>query len=157
MIDFSTLGIFPNYSNKGEVVGSVIYDSKQEKRTSHVSATLFIREFCKVYAEGFNTLQKNSSRILENQKKLPIVIQRGKPVPVILVPTLSPDNIQTAWFSLLQYLSHEPVGSKQTRIHFQNGEAILLEVNSRSLDTQIAKAFSLYQHYKVRYGTTFFT
>ncbi|TFB22066.1 competence protein [Filobacillus milosensis] len=116
--------------------GSYVLEKGGEYYT-HLNPRQLMDQTCKEYGADLRGRLNGTQHISGVNRKAPIAIDTHS--QVFYVPTTSPKSKECTWlcYNHIQYI--EKVKPKVTKVHFNNGKEIILDISYSSLNNQLQK------------------
>ncbi|SEP81996.1 competence protein ComK [Piscibacillus halophilus] len=130
-----TLAILP-YEINEDNVGSHVLEKGREYHT-HLNPRQLMDQACKEFGSDLRGRINGTQYVAGLNRKAPIAIDTYS--KVFFLPTSSPRSNECVWICYNHILYIEKVKPKLTRVHFNNGETLLLNISYSSLNNQIQK------------------
>ncbi|RPF52047.1 competence protein ComK [Aquisalibacillus elongatus] len=130
-----TLAILP-YEMSDENIGSHVLEKGREYHT-HLNPRQLMDQACKEYGSDLRGRINGTQHIAGVNRKAPIAIDTHS--KVFYLPTSSPKSNECVWICYNHVLFIEKVKQKLTRVHFNSGESILINISYSSLNNQLQK------------------
>lgn len=121
-------------------VGETKIIEKDCEYTINNDAYKIMDESCQYYGSSYKGRLKAAKNLLECSYKLPILVEESS--CLIFFPIKSSLLDDCCWINLNSIKRVEKVG-KNSRIVFQNGQELILEISKLSLDNQIYRSTRL--------------
>jgi len=128
------------YAVIGEKVGKTRVIEKEEDYSINNDAYKIMDESCQYYGSSYNGRLMASKKILDCSYKLPILVEESS--RLIFFPIKSSLLDDCCWLNLNGIKKVQKYGRK-TKIIFQNGKELIVDVSKLSIDNQIYRATML--------------
>ena len=128
------------YAVIGEKVGKTRVIEKEEDYSINNDAYKIMDESCQYYGSSYNGRLMASKKILDCSYKLPILVEESS--RLIFFPIKSSLLEDCCWLNLNGIKKVQKHGRK-TKIIFQNGKELIVDVSKLSIDNQIYRATML--------------
>lgn len=135
-INKNTLVVMP-YGEESSRVIETGNNFLVNKKTSKI-----IDDSCKFFGSSYKGRFQGTKRLTGIKYKSPIIVEETS--PIIIFPTDSPRSEGCCWVNLKnveKYFSNE----YGTKVRFNNGLSIVMNISYNSFDNQILRASRLYQ------------
>ncbi|MGP4073449.1 competence protein ComK [Piscibacillus sp. B03] len=130
-----TLAIMPYYIND-DTLGSHVMEKDREYHT-HLSPKKVVDLGCKAHGSDLRGRLSGAQYVTGFSRKTPIAIDTYN--KLYFFPTSSPSSNECVWICYNHILYIEKVKPKLTRVHFNNGQSLLVNISYMSLNNQIQK------------------
>ncbi len=134
-IDSTTLAVLP-YQISKDLYGSYVLETREDYYT-HLSPKKLIDESCQYYGSSLKGRLAGTRAIFGVNRKPPISIEPNK--GLFFLPTNSPHSAECIWLAHghIDYL--EKLQPKQTKVHFNNGKELVVDISYISLNNQLQR------------------
>ena len=111
-----------------------------------------IRSACRHYGTSLTVATSHAKRILSNRHKVPILIAFDRGIPLIMIPTMSPNSEQNIWIAFHSIVNFKADELGNTIIYLLNNHSIHVNVSVSTIQRQIALAHILQLDYQEKYS-----
>ncbi|WP_188207085.1 competence protein ComK [Alkalibacillus aidingensis] len=140
-ITLETLAVLPHEFSDG-VFGSYVVN-KGDDFYSYLTPKQLMEDICNYFACSLKGRLDATRKSFNVQRKAPIVVEPSS--NMYFMPTSSPHSPECAWIAHSYVLNLETLAPKQTRVIFNCGKTLNLNVSPTSLTNQIRKT-AQYRH-----------
>lgn len=142
------MAVIPENDETG-AVNSLVLEETGEYLV-HFPPTKLIDKACKYFGSSLKGRLEGTKEVSRITHKAPIAIDPS--TGMFFFPTTSPKNIDCSWINHSHVDYIKPEGKKQTKIIFNNGESIIVNVSYGSMLNQLQRTaqfrYSLEQRMK---------
>lgn len=143
-----TMAVLPENDETG-ALNTIVLEETGEYLV-HNSPTKLIDQACKFFGSSLQGRLEGTKEVSRITHKAPIVIDPTS--GMFFFPTTSPKNRQCSWINHSHVDHIKPVGKKQTKVVFNNGRHIIIDVSYGSMLNQLQRTaqfrYSLEQRMK---------
>lgn len=125
--------IFPKYDETGRVI-SLVMEEKNEYFVRRRPLEL-IQDSCSYYGDSLKGRQDAATKLCGYTHKIPVSI--NPLTGIFFLPTISPSNEKCTWLSHTHILKILEYQEYQSKVLFNNGKTIILDVSHGSLQHQV--------------------
>lgn len=133
-INSSTLAILSIDTKTAKII------EKEEEYLISKSGLSVIDDSCRYFGSSYLGREKGARSLIGSEYKPPIIVEESR--NIIFIPTSSPKFSLCDWISY-QHISHYEKSGNKTKIIFDNGKELELEISMYSLENQILRAIKL--------------
>ncbi|MGM8214713.1 competence protein ComK [Bacillaceae bacterium W0354] len=140
-INSDTLAVVP-YQISKDLYGSYVLETQKDYYT-HLSPKQLVDSSCQYFGASLQGRLAGTRAVFGVNRKPPISIEPN--CGLFFLPTNSPNSVDCIWLahSHIDYL--ERIKPKQTKVHFNSGKQLVIDISYVSLNNQIQRT-AQYRH-----------
>lgn len=130
-----TMAVIPENDERGSINTVILEETGTYQIPS--SPTKLIDLACRYFGSSLQGRQEGTREVSRITHKAPIAIDPS--TGMFFFPTTSPKNRKCSWINHSHVDDIQPIGNKQTRIMFKNGQHIAVDVSYGSMMNQVQR------------------
>lgn len=139
LLDYDAMFLLPKYDERGNLIASVM--KTNGLFDVNIDPTGLIDFNLRYYGSSLRGARDGAKMILGRGHMNPVII--NEKLGIYWFPSKSPSKNDCIWFALHHIREYVEISGKRTKIFFNNGTTLTIDVSRASFDNRVNKAYKL--------------